>query len=116
MRSPSIKLLQQAPTSGTFKNSPGTRHVHRLILSPIEVPGCRVHGDNEFRIRCKRAFQEPVVWFVPDDTELGQRIAHREVVNNFSDKFRVVAEDVGVRFEDGRADPRLDQTGARASS
>ena len=113
VRSPSIKLLQQAPHIRNVQKLAGTRHVHRLILFPIEVPGCRVHGGNEFRIRCKRAFQEPVVWFVPDDTELGQRIAHREVVNNFSDKFRVVAEDVGVLFEDGRADPRLDQTGAR---
>jgi hypothetical protein len=53
---------------------------------------------------------------MPDDIELGQRIAHREPVDNFSDKFLVVvAEDVRVLFEDGRADPRLDQT-ARASS
>jgi len=49
---------------------------------------------------------------MPDDTELGQRIAHGKALDDFSDKFRVVAEDVRVLFEDGRADPRLDQTGA----
>jgi hypothetical protein len=87
-----------------------------LILLAIEVPGRRVSGDDEFRVCGKRALEKTVVGLMPDDIELGQRIAHREPVDNFSDKFLVVvAEDVRVLFEDGRADPRLDQT-ARASS
>ena len=72
------------------------------------MPGCRVHGDDELRIRCKRGFQEPIVRFVADDTELGQRIALRKALDDISDKFRVVAKYVRVLLEDGRADPRLD--------
>jgi hypothetical protein len=64
----------------------GTYHVHRLILFSIEVPRCCVHGDDEFRIRCKRTFQEPVVRFVPDNTELGQRIANGKALDDFGDK------------------------------
>jgi hypothetical protein len=51
-----------------------------------------------------RAFQEAVVRFVPDDTELGQRIAHGKAPDDFSDEFGMVAEDVRVLFEDGRTD------------
>ena len=91
----------------------GPHHVHRLVLLAIEVSGCRVHGHDEFRVCGKRAFEKTVVGFVPDNTELGQRIAHREALDDFSDEFRVVAEDVRVLFEDGRTDPRLDQTGVR---
>ena len=50
---------------------------------------------------------------MPDGTELGSRIANREALDNFSDEFRMVAQNVRVLFQDGRADPRLDQTGAR---
>jgi hypothetical protein len=81
-----------------------------LVPLLIEVPECRVHGDDEFRFRCERVFQEPVVRFVPDDTELGQRIADWEALDDFSDEFGMIAEDVRLLFEDGRADPRLEQT------
>src|SRR5438034_996500 len=37
VRSPSIKLLQQAPHIRNVQKLAGTRHVHRLILFPIEV-------------------------------------------------------------------------------
>jgi hypothetical protein len=37
------------------------------------------------------AFQKPVVRFVFDDTQLGQRVAHREGLDDFSNKFGVVA-------------------------
>jgi hypothetical protein len=50
---------------------------------------------------------------VPDGTELGSRIANREALDNFSDEFWIIAEDVCVLFQHGWADPRLDQTGAR---
>ena len=51
------------------------RHTHGLILFPIEVSGRRVHRDDEFGVRGKGKLQEIVVWFVPDDPELGSRIA-----------------------------------------
>lgn len=56
----------------------------------------------------RRALEKTVVRFVPDDTELRQRIAHREALDDFSDEFRVIAEDVRVLFHDGRTDPSLD--------
>ncbi len=88
------------------------RHSHRLILFPIEVPGCRVHRDDEFRVCGKRAFEKTVVGFVPDDTELGQRITHREARNDFGDEFWVVAEDIRVLFQDCGTYPRLNEIGA----
>jgi hypothetical protein len=57
--------------------------------------------------------QKTIVRFVPDDTELGQWIADGEALDNFSDEFRVVAQDVRVLFEDRRTDPRFYETGAR---
>jgi hypothetical protein len=84
-----------------------------LVLLPIEVPGRRIHRHDEFRVCGKRALEKTVVGFVPNDTELGQRIADREVLDDFSDKFRVIPEDVRVLLEDRRADPRFDQTCAR---
>jgi hypothetical protein len=84
-----------------------------LVLLAIEVPGCRVHRDDELRVRCKRALEKTVVRFVPDDTELGQWIAHREVLDNFSDELWMIAEDVRLLFQDGWADPSLDKTAAR---
>ena len=59
------------------------------------------------------AFDKTIIWFVPDDTELGQRIADRKALDNFSDEFSMIAEDVCVLFQDGGADPRLCQTCAR---
>ena len=50
---------------------------------------------------------------MPDGTELGSRIANREALDNFSDEFWIIAEDVCVLFQHGWVDPRLDQTGAR---
>lgn len=82
-----------------------------MILLPVEVPGRRVHRDDEFDVRRKRAFEKPVVWFMPDHTRLAQRIADCEALNNFSDEFPMVAEDVCVLFENGRRDPRLEETG-----
>ena len=108
-----MSFFTNRPTSWTFRNSVGRATLTRLILLPIEVPGCRVHSNDEFRVRRKRALQETVVRFVPDDTELGQRIAHGKALDDLRDEFRVVAEDVRVLFEDGRTDPRLDQTGVR---
>jgi hypothetical protein len=84
-----------------------------LVLLAIEVPGCRVHRDDELRVCAKRALEKTVVGFVPDDTELGQRIAHREALDNYSDELWMIAEDVRVLFQDGWADSGLDQTGAR---
>jgi hypothetical protein len=49
-----------------------------LILLAIEVPGYRVHGDDEFRLYGKSALEKAVVWFVPDDTELREGIANGE--------------------------------------
>jgi hypothetical protein len=84
-----------------------------LVLLAIEVAGSSIHCDNEFRVRGKRALEKTVVGFVPDDTELGQRIAHREALDNFSDELWMIAEDVRVLFQDRRCCPCLNQTGAR---
>jgi hypothetical protein len=77
------------------------------------VTGSSIHRDDELRVRGKRAFEKTIIWFVADDTELGQRIAHREALDNFSDELWMIAEDVRVLFQDGWADPSLDKTGAR---
>ena len=50
---------------------------------------------------------------MPDDAEFGQGIAHREALDDFSDEFRVIAENVRVLFQDGRSNPRLNETGSR---
>jgi hypothetical protein len=84
-------------------------------LLSIEVTGSSIHRDDELRVRGKRAFEKTIIWFVADDTELGQRIAHREALDDFNDEFGVIAEDVRVLFEDGRADPASIRP-ARASS
>jgi len=62
-----------------------------LILLPIEVTGRRVDCDDELGARRQRAFQESVVRFVPDDTELGQGIADGKALDDFSDELWVVA-------------------------
>ena len=86
--SASNELLHQPSHLRDVQEFAGPRHAHRLILLPIEVPGSSVHRDDEFGVCGKRAFQKTVIWFVPDDTELGQRIADWEALDNFSDEFR----------------------------
>jgi hypothetical protein len=58
------------------------------------------------------AFQD-VYTHVVQLKRLGQRIAHREALDNFSDELWMIGENVRVLFQDGWTDPRLDQTGAR---
>jgi hypothetical protein len=51
---------------------------------------------------------------VPDHAELSQRITDRKALDNLSDEFRVVAQDVRVLFEDGLTHTSMRP--ARASS
>ena len=108
MHSAPSKPLHQSSYVRNVQKLAGPRYVHRLVLLAIEVSGCRVHGHDEFRVCGKRALEKTVVGFVPDDTELSQRIAHLEALDNFSDELWMIAEDVRVLFQDGRTDPRLD--------
>src|SRR6267142_6084698 len=82
--SPSNKPLHQPPHFRDVQELAGPRHVHRLILLSIEVPGRRVHRDDELGASRQRAFQKTVVGFVPDDAELGQWIADGEALDNLS--------------------------------
>jgi hypothetical protein len=61
----------------------------------------------------QRAFQKAVVGFVPDDAQLGQRIADGEGLHNLSNELRLIAQDIRVLLEDCGTDPRLNQAGAR---
>src|SRR5215210_3398930 len=72
--SASSELLHQSSNFRDVQEFAGPRHVHRLVLLAIEVSGCRVDGHDEFDVGGKRALEKTVVRFVPDDTELGQRI------------------------------------------
>jgi hypothetical protein len=111
LRQPRIRLLSNRPTSGRFRNSPSLDHACRLILLPIEVPGSRVHRDDELRAYRRSAFQEAIVGLVPNDAQIGQRIADVKTFDNLSDEFRMVAQYVRVFLEDRRTDPRLNQGG-----
>jgi hypothetical protein len=86
--SASKELLHQSSHVRNVQEFAGPRHTHRLIVLPIEVPGRRVHRDDELGACRQRAFQKTVVGFVPDDAELGEGIADRETLDDFSDEFR----------------------------
>src|SRR5437879_3240329 len=86
----------------------------------IATPAGRASRDYATGARRKPKFhprrsgkQESVVQFVPDDTELGQRIADGKALDDFSDELWVVPQDVRVLFQHGRTGPRLNQAGAR---
>ena len=76
-----------------------------MILLPIEVPWSRVHRDDELRAYRQGAFQEAIVGLVPNDAQIGQRIADGKTFDNLSDEFRMVAQYVRVLLEDRRTDP-----------
>ncbi len=103
----STELLQQSSYLGEVEEFPGPRNADRLVLLPIEVPCCSVHRDDERGVGSECAFQKSVVSFVSDDTELGQRIADREALDNLGDEFRMVGQDISVLFQDSRTDPRF---------
>jgi hypothetical protein len=63
-----------------------------LILLPIEVPWSRVHRDDELGADRQGAFQEAIVGLVPNDAQIGQRIADGKMIDNLSDEFRMVAQ------------------------
>ena len=111
--SASNELLHQSSHVRDAQKFAGPRHAHRLILLPIEVPGRRVYRDDKLGACRQRAFEKTVVGFVPDDTELGERLTDGEALDNVSDEFRVVTKNVCVLLEDRRTDPRLNQAGAR---
>src|SRR4051812_30242714 len=77
--SASNQFLQQPTCLRDVQEFARPHHVHRLVNLTIEVPGCRVHGDDEFGVCDKRALEETVVGFVPDYAELGQRVAYGKV-------------------------------------
>jgi len=111
----SNQLLHESPHLREVQRLAGPRDTHSLILLPIEMTGSSIHRDDQLRVCGKGALEKTVVGFVPDDTELGQRIAHREALDNFSDELWMIAEDVRVLLQDGGADPSVDKP-ARASS
>ena len=114
-RSATKELLHQSADLREVEELAGPHHAHRLILLPIEVPGSRVHRDDELGACRQRAFQKAVVGLVADDTQFGQRIADEEALDDLGDELRVVAQDVRVLLEDRRTDPRLNQAGATSS-
>lgn len=69
-----------------------------------------IHCYDVIRVNSKGAFQEPVVRFVPDNAQFGQRMTYPTTLHDFSHKFRLVTEHVGVFLKDCRARPSLDQT------
>jgi hypothetical protein len=94
---------------------PGLITLSRLILLPIEVPWSRVHRDDELRAYRQGTFQEAIVGLVPNDAQIGQRIADGKTFDNLSDEFRMVAQYVRVLLENRGTDPGLNQAGVWSS-
>jgi hypothetical protein len=73
-----------------------------LILLSVEVTGSGIYRDDEIGTSDERAFQESIVWFVPDDMELSQRMTHAAHFNNLSDQVRPVTQNVCVFLKTAR--------------
>jgi hypothetical protein len=67
-----------------------------------------VDSDDVVGVSRKSALQESVIWFVPDDAQLGERIADTAAFDDFSNELWIVAEDVSVFFKNRRTRPSLD--------
>ena len=80
------ELLNQSPHLRDVQELAG-----RTTFTAIEVPGCGVHGGDEFRLYGKSAREKAVVRFVPDDTELRKRIANGEASTISATKVRLTA-------------------------
>jgi len=48
---------------------------HSLVEVLIEMSASSIDCDEVIGSSCKSAFQETIVWFVPDDPQLGDRMA-----------------------------------------
>jgi hypothetical protein len=57
-------FLHEPPVLRQVEELAGPHHTHCLILFPIEVPGRRVHRDDELGARRQCAFQKTIVRFV----------------------------------------------------
>jgi hypothetical protein len=67
-----------------------------------------VDSDDVIGVSRKGALQASVIWFVPDDAQLGERIADTAAFDDFSNELWIVAEDVSVFFKNRRTRPSLD--------
>jgi hypothetical protein len=56
------------------------------------MSGSSVHGDDVVGVSRKGALKEPIIWFVSDDTQLGERIADTAAFDDLSNEIRIVAE------------------------
>lgn len=82
----SMSFFANRPTFGMFSNSPGLATLSVLRSKSAGAVFTVTMNLSGYR---RRAFQQTVVGFVADDTELGEQIAHEEALDDFSDKFRV---------------------------
>jgi hypothetical protein len=76
------------------------------------MSGSGVDSDDVVGVYCKGALQESVIWFVPDDAQLGERIADTAAFDDFSNEIWIVAEHIAVFLENRRTRPSLDQSGS----
>ena len=76
------------------------------------MPGSGVHSDDVVGVSRKGALEESIIWFVPDDAQLGERIADAAAFDDLSNETWIVAEHVSVFFKNRRARPSLDQSGS----
>ena len=74
----------------------------------VEMSASRVDGDDVVGVSRKSALQESIIWFVPDDAELGERIADTAAFDDFSNEIWIVAEDISVFLENRGTRPSLD--------
>ena len=83
-----------------------------MIQLLIEMSGSGVDSDDVVGVSGKGALQESVIWFVPDDAQLGERIADTAAFDNFSNEIWIVAEHICVFLENRGTRPSLDQSGS----
>jgi len=88
-------------------------YAHGLVSLPIEVPWGGIHCDDEVSADRQRAFQKPIVWFVANDAEFGQRMADTAAFDKFSDEIWLVTQHVSVLLKDGGTGPCFDEAAAR---
>ena len=63
------------------------------------MSGSGVDCDDIVGVSRKGALEESIIWFVPDDAQLGKRIADTAAFDDFSNEIRIVAEHVSVLFK-----------------
>ena len=79
-----------------------------MILILVEMAGSPIDGDDVVGVSRKGTLEESIIWFVPDNPQLGERIADTAAFDDFSNEIWIVAEHVAVFLKNRRTSPSLD--------